>query len=63
VIGASRFNMPMGILPGSGTRTVSFHMPLINGAARSFYLQGLFVGGGEVSLGTATQVHVLDAGL
>ncbi|MSR62187.1 MAG: hypothetical protein EXS08_07060 [Planctomycetes bacterium] len=61
VIGAQRFNLSLGVLPASGTKTVNFNMPLIAGATSSFYLQGLFQSAGEIALGTATQVHVLDS--
>jgi len=63
VIGAPRFSLAMGVLPGSGVKTVNLGVPLIASLSSSFYLQGLFVGAGEVALGSATQLHVLDAGL
>lgn len=63
VLAAPTLLVPLGTLPGSGTRSVNLGVPAIAGLKLFLYMQGLFIGGGRIALGSATQVHVLDAGL
>ena len=51
-----------GALPASGSVTANLNAPPVASGVQSFYLQGLFLNAaGDIALGTATQVHVLDA--
>jgi hypothetical protein len=61
VTAPQRFKLSMGVLPASGTVTLNLNVPPIAGEFSSLYLQGLFLGSGEIALGSAAQVHVLDS--